>query len=319
MKEIEYLNIIKNTLHKTQYLGDDSAYLKDLDIYVTQDTLVEDVHFCLDTTRAVDLGYKAIAVNLSDLAASASKPLYVTISLSLPEHIGESFVKEFYMGVDKICEKYNVEVVGGDLTGAQKVTVSVCAIGKKVSKFDVSRSFAKPGDYVVVTGTHGDSCAGLKSFPQINDFTRKHLKPEPKIEQGLLLAKSAVDDFALMDSSDGLADALYKISQASGVKMVVDFNTVPITPKLKIAFPEEYRDMVLWGGEDFELIACVNEETFQKLDKTRFYCIGRVEDNIENGENGENGLVIIKDGDNNIIIDENEFNSKSYNHFKDKD
>lgn len=312
MKEIQYLNIIKNTLHKTQYLGDDSAYLEDLGIYVTHDTLVEDVHFSLKTTNAQDLGYKSIAINLSDLAASASKPLYLTVSLSLPGQVydtDEKFVKEFYQGVDKICEKYNIEVIGGDLTGSDKIVISICAIGKKVSKYNVSRSYAKSGDYIVVTGTHGDSCAGLKSFPATNEFTRKHIRPEPKIEEGLLLAKSAMGDFALMDSSDGLADALYKISQSSKAKLVVDFNTIPVNPNLKRAFPNEYKDMALWGGEDFELVACVNEETFKELSKfnrAKFYCIGRVE---------EGNDVLIKDGDSHII-DETEFNKKSYKHFK---
>lgn len=309
MRELEFLKIISNTLHSPEYLGDDCAYLKDLGIYVTQDTLVEDVHFSLKTTNAYDLGYKAVAVNLSDLAAAASKPLYITISLSLPGTIEEKFVKDFYKGVDKICEKHNLKVIGGDLTAADKVFVSVCAIGKKVSDFDVSRRFASLGDIVIVTGTHGESAAGLKLFPKPSEFALKHLRPEPKIEQGLILGKTANSDFAMMDSSDGLGDALYKLAKTSGRTIEIDFEKVPVHSNLKKHFPLEYENLVLWGGEDFELVACVNRETYEKLDKTKFYAIGEVK------EKTQDAFVIIDMENQKVFIDENTFNSHGYKHF----
>lgn len=311
MKEIEFLKIIKNTLHNSDYLGDDCAYLKDLDIFVTQDTLVEDVHFSLSTTGAYDLGYKSVAVNLSDLSAAASKPLYITISLSLPEKTDDVFVKNFYKGVDKICEKYNVSVIGGDLTASDKVMISICAIGKKVSIGNVSRKNAKPEDIVVVTGTHGESAAGLKLFPANSEFALKHLRPEPRVEQGLILAKSALGDFAMMDSSDGLADALYKLAKSSYVLIETDFNKIPVNLNMKKKFPDEYKDMVLWGGEDFELIACIPQELYDRLDKTKFYAIGEVKDKYSDA------FVIINDENGKIIIDDEAFNRKSFKHFED--
>ena len=128
MKEIDFLNIISAKLADNTYLGDDCAYLKEYGLFVTQDTLVEDVHFSLLTTTPKQLGWKTAAVNLSDLAASAALPLFLTVSLSLPENTEKKFVAEFYEGINDICKKYNTAVIGGDLTRSEKVFVSVCAV-----------------------------------------------------------------------------------------------------------------------------------------------------------------------------------------------
>ena len=121
MKELEYFDIINKTLSDVSLLGDDCAYLKDFDLCITQDSLVENVHFSLKTTDAYTLGQKAVNVNLSDLAAAGAVPLFVTISLSLPKNKDIDFVKDFYKGVEKSVSKYGVTVAGGDLTDADKV------------------------------------------------------------------------------------------------------------------------------------------------------------------------------------------------------
>ena len=125
MKEIEFLDTISAKLANNKYLGDDCAYLEEFGLYVTQDTLVEDVHFSLQTTTPEELGWKAAAVNLSDIAASAAVPLYITVSLSLPENTDINFVEKLYRGLNKICKKYNVAVIGGDLTRSEKVFISI--------------------------------------------------------------------------------------------------------------------------------------------------------------------------------------------------
>lgn len=310
MRELDFLKIINSTLHNNEYIGDDCAYLSDLGIYLTQDTLVENVHFSLATTTAKELGYKSIAVNLSDLAACASKPLYVTISLSLPKETTDEFVRGFYIGVDTICQRYGVKVVGGDLTGSDKVVISVCAIGKKVSKYNVSRKYAREGDIIIVTGTHGESAGALKLFPKPNEFSQKHLRPIPKIEQGLILAKETMSDFAMMDSSDGLADALFKLAKESDVQLDVDFDKIPINPNLIKKFPDLYKKLVLWGGEDFELVACVSEETYDELDKTKFYKIGTV------SHRTTDIYVVINSEEDIIYIDEAASTTNSFNHFE---
>ena len=127
MKEKDFINIIKNTLN-SKYIGDDCANLTDLGIVVTQDSLVEDVHFSLKYFTPYQLGFKSVIVNVSDVVASGAEPKYLTISLSLPNNIEEKFVEEFYKGCKAACG-YEVEIVGGDITGSDKIFVSVCAIG----------------------------------------------------------------------------------------------------------------------------------------------------------------------------------------------
>lgn len=309
MKEIDFLNIISDILRDSEYIGDDCAYLKDLDIFITQDTLVEDVHFLLKTTSAYNLGIKAAAVNLSDLASCAAVPLYLTISLSLPEKTEGCFVREFYKGINYVCQKYKIKVVGGDLTKSEKVMISICAIGKKKSKYLAARKMALPGDIVITTGTHGDSAAGLRLLPEHNKFTAKHITPIPRIEEGLELGSICSGNFAMMDTSDGLGDALYKIAKESKVKLEIDFSKIPYTKELKDRFSEEYKKLILWGGEDFELVACIREEDYCKIDKSKFFKIGRVL------ENTSKGFVIIKDKDSDYLIDEEVLSQNSYKHF----
>lgn len=311
MKEIDFLNTISAKLANNRYLGDDCAYLDEYGLYVTQDTLVEDVHFSLKTSTPSELGWKSAAVNLSDLAASASVPLFLTVSLSLPENTKTNFVADFYGGINKICEKYNVSVIGGDLTRSEKIFISICAIGKKISKYNVSRKYAKTGDIVVVTGGHGESAAGLsllnKKQSEQKELIQKHLLPTPQIEKGLEIGRTAIRDFAMMDTSDGLADALYKISKASGAAIEADFESIPFNPILKKMFPDDYKDLILWGGEDFELVAAVPVETYRKLDKQKFTKIGVVKTGKD---------IVIRDKDKNIVINNVTFKKKSFKHFK---
>ena len=310
MKEIDFLRIISNTLQNNKYLGDDCAYLEDLDIYITQDTLVEDVHFTMNTISAYELGIKSIAVNLSDLASCAALPKYLTISLSLPKTINNNFIKEFYNGVNTMCQQYKTKVVGGDLTKSEKIIISICAIGKKIAKYKAARQLARPNDVIITTGPHGESAAGLKLLPQKTPFTSKHLTPEPRVEHGIKLGQICTRDFAMMDTSDGLADALYKIATESKVKLSVDFSKIPFNPKLKEYFSIDYKKLILWGGEDYELVACIKESDYNRLDKNKFFKIGTVT------EKSGTGFVMIKDKKNEYTINEKTFDENSYKHFE---
>lgn len=282
MKELDFLKVINNTLSDSSFLGDDCALLDEYGLYITQDTLVEDVHFSLDTISPYLLGQKSINVNLSDLAAMCATPLYVTVSLSLPDGISGGFIQEFYKGIDNSCAEYGVKVVGGDLTFAPKVFISICAIGRKNPNVKISRSFAKVGDVVLTTGTHGDSAAGLKLLTENRKepqyLINKHLKPVAQIRKSQMLLdvamKTGITEFAMMDTSDGLGDAVYKISKASGVS--IEVGELPVSQELKAQYPDEYKNMAMWGGEDFELLCCVPQELYDLLDKTEFYKIGIV-------------------------------------------
>lgn len=273
MQENKLIEIIKNTLN-SKYINDDCAYLEDLGIVITQDSLVEDVHFSLNYTNAFQLGYKSVAVNLSDVYASGAKAKYLTCSLSLPNYIDENFIKEFYEGAKSVNP--DVEIVGGDVTGGNKLFISICAIGDTRNRKISSRSNAKEGYKIITNGVHGSSGAGFEllqkglNSPQI--LIDAHLMPKVDDVLSKEIAFNIKDDYAMMDSSDGLMDALYKISKLSNLTAEVDFNAIPIDEEIKDF--DDYKSKVFFGAEDYKLIACVPEEFLKTLDKNLYTEIG---------------------------------------------
>lgn len=261
MKEKELINIIKN-ISGSEYIGDDCAYLNDFELVVTQDSLVEGVHFSLDYTDGYKLGYKSVKVNLSDIYASGGIPKYITISLSLPSFADNSFVEEFYKGVKDACAG-DVKVIGGDLTGSDKIFVSVCALGSAKGRNISSRSKAKEGYKIVVLGLHGSSAAGfqlLKSGSKdfSNKFIKAHLTPEIQSDFAINIAQTVKEPYAMMDTSDGLMDALSTIANESGVLLEVDFAKIPYDGDIKQFL--NWEDFVLFGGEDYGILAVVPEK-----------------------------------------------------------
>lgn len=255
--EKEFINTIKTVLNSS-YIGDDCAYLKDLGIVVSQDSLVEGVHFLRDKITPWQLGWKTASVNISDICASGAEPKYMTVAISLPKDINTEFVKEFYEGLKSACR--SVEVVGGDITAADKIFISATAIGATAGRNISSRAFAKPGQKIVIAGVHGSSAAGLrlilegKTTPE--KLIKAHLEPNAQVEFSRTIATSKTEDYAMMDTSDGLIDALSQIADASGVLMSIDFNKIPIDEEIK-TFPN-WQELVLFGGEDYGLIATVD-------------------------------------------------------------
>ena len=299
MKEKEFINIIKNTLH-SKYIGDDCAYLKDLGIVVTQDSLVEGIHFRRDFATPYQLGYKSVMVNISDICASGAEPLYLTVSLSLPPDIGAEFVKQFYEGAKKACK--NAEIVGGDITGADKIYISITAIGSTKNRHISSRAKAKTGYKIILSGNHGSSAAGLSQLvngEKQSKFINAHLMPDARIDFSKKLAENIIEDYAMMDTSDGLMDALAAISKESNVLMSIDFNKIPFDKDLK-SF-DNYQDLILYGGEDYELVAAVPEK----------YVQGFVIGEVKSGTGVE-----IKYIDKQVLYSSEEIENKLFNHFK---
>lgn len=283
MKELEFLDIIKKTLSKTSNIGDDCAYLKDLGIVITQDSLVEGIHFSQKFTTPFQLAYKAVMVNLSDIFASGAVPKYLTISLSMPKDIKNEFVSEFYSAVEELSKEYGFEVIGGDITGADKIFISICAIGLTQNRRISSRKNAKIGDYVVTTGEHGSSAAGLwllqNGVDGYPDLVKSHLTPCVQNKFSNEIATKIDKDYAMMDTSDGLMDSLFKIAQASGVLISVDFDKIPYDKDIEEVATlanVDYKDWVFYGGEDFKIVACVDEENLNKL--KNYHVIGQVEE-----------------------------------------
>ena len=260
MKEKEFISVIKNLLN-SEYIGDDCAYLEDLGIVVTQDSLVEDVHFCMDFITPFQLGYKSVMVNVSDVAASGAEPKYLTVSLSLPADIDSDFVKEFYLGAKKACGE-GVKIVGGDITGSDKIFVSICAIGSSKNRNISSRKNAQVGQKIIVSGIHGSSAAGLrlllngKQLPE--KFVKAHLEPAAQVDFAKDIATVQSAFYAMMDTSDGLMDALSTIASESGVLLEINFDQIPYDNDLKL-FPN-WQDLVLFGGEDYQIVASVDSD-----------------------------------------------------------
>ena len=302
MREKEFISRIKTILN-SNYIGDDCAYLPDLGIVVTQDSLVESVHFSLEYMTPYQLGYKSVMVNLSDIASSGAEPKYLTIGLSLPSNIDENFIEEFYKGAKDACGK-GIQIVGGDITGADKVYVSVSAIGSTEFRKIASRKNAKAGYKVVVAGTHGSSAAGLRQLlggnKKFNDFTKAHLEPQAQVEFGKNIGKSLQVDYAMMDTSDGLMDALSTIANESGVLLEVYFDKIPYDYHL-VNF-EDLQDLVLFGGEDYGIVAVVPKD---------FDCGG-----VEIGEAKKGLGVDLRFGQNVTHYSKEDVENKIFNHFK---
>jgi len=269
MKEIDIINTITKEIGN-KYLGDDCAFLKDLGIVVSQDSLVENIHFKRNWCSAYQLGYKSIAVSISDILASGAEPKYVTIALSLPNDINENYIKDFYSGAKSAL--YGAEIVGGDITGSKTdIMVSVTAIGSIKGKNISSRSLAKEGYAVITKGNHGSSSSGLLELQKGGnnlELIKAHLEPKLEYDFSKQISTIVEEDYAMMDTSDGLADALYKIAEASNVKIMVDYTKVPHLDNIE-------KEQVLFGGEDYKLVAAIPNKYVSKIDGA--VVIGRVE------------------------------------------
>ncbi len=295
MKEQEFISIIKDTINSC-YIGDDCAYLKDLGITISQDNLVEDVHFSLFYTDAYKLGYKSAMVNISDIAASGAKPKYLTVGLSLSKSVDNEFIKDFYNGMKDACG--DVGIVGGDITGSDKIMISVTVIGVTQDRKISSRSSAKVGYKVVVSGNHGSSGAGLAQLQKGNlgsEFANAHLMPKAQVEFSKYVAENIDCDYAMMDTSDGLMDALNQIAKSSRVLLSVDFDKIPYDKNLEQF--NNFKDLVFYGGEDYQLVACVPKD----FDIPNSFVIGEVKE----------GFGVEVDG---VKIDNLE--TKLFNHFE---
>lgn len=306
MNEINLIKKIKNTL-KSQYIGDDCAYLKDLGIVISQDSLVEDIHFNKHMMSPYQMGYKSVMVNLSDIAASGAKPAYLTVALSLPKEIKDDAVVDFYEGAKYALENLDVEIVGGDITGSDKLYISISVIGKTLDRKISSRSHAKIGHKIITSGVHGSSAAGLRilqnNLEPDKDLIKAHLMPVAQIDFAKQISEQIQEDYAMMDTSDGLFDALFKIGSASECTMSVDFERILYDPKIKEYF-SDYKDLILFGGEDYQIVATVPVELLPSL-----------KDYIIIGEVLPKEDCVIKLNTENNVEKFNELGNKCFNHF----
>ena len=262
-------------------IGDD-AFVADTakghSLVVTNDMLIENIHFRREWASPFDIGYKSIAVNLSDLAAmGGAQPKYCLVGLGLPADTPVSFVDRLYTGMLSAAIKHDLKIVGGDTVSSRKdIVISITLLGEIRRKFISRRSCAKAGDILIVGMPFGDSGAGLfllkkgvkKPSKDERFLIRKHLLPEPRIEEAKLLSKSGKIT-SLIDSSDGLAASARFIMEESGVGARIFLENIPVSDALK-NICAKYRIgqpyyFALNGGEDYELVYTARPEDFGSI------------------------------------------------------
>lgn len=243
-------------------IGDDAALLRPSaghELVVTSDTLITGRHFPSDTA-AFDIGWKALAVNLSDLAAMAAIPRWFTLALTLPK-ADARWLAEFAAGLKSLANTHGIALVGGDTTRGD-LSITITALGEVPAGQALRRDRARPGDAVCVTGTLGDAALALRMGYEANGFLRQRLdRPQPRIGVGIALRGMA---HAAVDLSDGLAGDLGHILAASAVGAEVNVDALPMSPAFGSADESDLRSALqLTGGDDYELCVCLPPECIE--------------------------------------------------------
>jgi len=301
-------------------IGDDTAAIKvsgEKLLLFTSDSLVEDVHFKWDYTSPFQVGWKALVVNISDVAAVGGNPTHCLVSLALPSDTERNLVREVYRGLKKAASKYRVGIVGGDTVRAPSFIITVSLLGEVKRENIVLRSGAKPGDLIYVTGQLGSSGAGLaclkapnwKVKPEIRQFLiKKHLMLSPRLVEGQKIASSQIAT-SMIDLSDGLASDLHRLAEESKVGAVLwedEFPTALATEQLAKVMGKSLLEWILYGGEDYELLFAVPPNKKEKLKQTLSFphtLIGEIVDR-------DQGIYLKNRGGNRTKIED-----RGYNHF----
>ncbi|MGI8788876.1 MAG: thiamine-phosphate kinase [Pyrinomonadaceae bacterium] len=293
--EFEFVENLKNKIpmrRSTTFarvgIGDDCAVLpkdKQTDLVITTDLLIEEIDFRLDWTRAQFLGHKALAVSLSDVAAMGAKPVWAMLSIGIPANIWKTdFVEKFYGGWFRLAKKYNVELVGGDVSKTpDKIVIDSIVAGEVKRGKAVLRSGAKVGDLIFVTGKLGGAAAGLKLLENGERYEKskyknlllRQLAPNPQTEIGLILGAKNLAA-AMIDTSDGLSSDLSHICRASKVGAKIYADKIPsegfLTRRREGAKAQSIKNftssLALNGGEDYELLFTVNPKKKIRLLKS---------------------------------------------------
>jgi len=263
-------------------IGDDCAVYQSSPgrvLLLTTDMLVEDVHFLWNSITPFQLGRKAIAVNLSDIAAMGGNPLVTLISLGIPADRAVEEIHELYRGMRDMCGRHAVSIVGGDTVAARKnLIINVSLIGEADEHEVLYRSGARPGDKIYLTGVVGDSGAGLAVLkgeitPPASlgsHFIKAHNEPDPHITAGRAIGASRLAS-AMIDLSDGLLADLGHITEESGVGALLFENKIPLSRELKgLAGYADYSplDFALSGGEDYVLLVTVPAKNIPEFERT---------------------------------------------------
>jgi len=286
-------------------IGDDAAVIRQhdgRDTVITTDMLVEDVDFRREQTEPRLLGHKALAVSLSDIAAMGARPRWALMSIGVPQQIWDSdFVEELYEGIFELADRFDVKLIGGDLSLApEKIVIDCAVLGECSTGNAIMRSGAKPGDRLYVTGSLGASAAGWRLLERgarlenkgeadsetraVNELLLRNLRPEARVGWGLVMGRERLAT-AMIDLSDGLSSDLHHLCQESLVGAVVNAEQLPIDPLLIRVCGRRALDplmLALHGGEDFELLCAIPPEKAarlpKKVDGVPISCIGEIKE-----------------------------------------
>lgn len=257
-------------------IGDDAAILSHpsaTHLVISTDLLVEDIHFSRRTASLFDIGYKAAVANLSDLAAMGATPTYILVAVALPSHLTYHDWKELYRGLSVPCKAHGVQLVGGDTSASRSsLFLAITILGQVEPNRGLTRGGAKEGEIIYVSGSLGNSAAGLaclkhqaspvkiSTLPQpLKYLVNRHLRPTPRITLGRLLSSRRLAS-ATLDLSDGLSGDLIHLCQQSRVGALLQEASLPLSPHLISYASQRNVDPLLWalhGGEEYELLFTV--------------------------------------------------------------
>lgn len=259
-------------------IGDDCAIIPISDtesLVVTTDLLVEDVHFLRTAMPANDLGWKSLAVNLSDIAAMGAEPFGAFLSIGLPSDVTVEWTDSFFEGMHHLAALHGVPLLGGDTTSSpDKIVINITVLGKAQAKTIKRRSAAQAGDIIATTGFVGDSAAGLQLLINkvlLTDETapliEAHFRPRPHLEEGKWLAEQ-LGVHGMMDISDGIASDLPHILRASDVSATVEVSQIPLSATMQVVAKSNSWntfDLATGGGEDYCLLVTIKESAFNTI------------------------------------------------------
>jgi thiamine-monophosphate kinase len=252
-------------------IGDDAAVVaptRNALTVLTTDALVEGVHFDRRFSAPADIGYRALAVNLSDLAAMGATPRWALLSLAMPDALLVADIEEVVGGIADLGQQFGCEVIGGNLTRSPgPLMVDITAVGEARPRRVLTRSGGRPGDTLYVSGAIGAAAAGLEMLRgsqgrhQPADFSggdcvARYLRPEPRVRLALAMSQARAAR-AAMDLSDGLGDAAHQLADASGCGVEIEAEALPIAPAARAWWEARGKDVVLQamsGGDDYELL-----------------------------------------------------------------
>jgi len=282
-------------------IGDDAAWVANpfRSSLVTSDLLIEGIHFDLKWTSLFDLGYKTLAVNLSDIAAMGGIPAYLILSLGIPPAFDSRDIEDFYRGIRFLSAKHGVALVGGDTNAAKLLIISACVLGHAPHR-PIRRSGAQVGDDIYVTGTLGDSALALKFLKprskqpnrgSVKYLLSRHHRPTPRITAGALLARERLAT-ALIDISDGLIQDLGHICEASGIGAQIWQDRLPLSRAYRKLAGKAGTRYALSGGEDYELLFCARKHDRRRIEKLQTRARVAIT-RIGACDLGKNGIVVL--------------------------